>query len=90
MSLWIDGNEIRKEQDHDGDDSVEAGHMYGRAVTKAAGAMEGRYCDCMHLIDCLTSPMPRSREIRVHMRPQRVLFTQSIHQSARSHVQRVI
>jgi hypothetical protein len=72
MSLWIDRNEVRKEQDHDGEDSVEAGQMYGRAVTKAAGAMEGRYCDCMHLIDCLTSPLPRSREIRVHMRPQRV------------------
>jgi hypothetical protein len=27
--------------------------MYGRAVTKAAGAIEGRYSDCMHLIDCL-------------------------------------
>lgn len=39
----MDGNDVRKEQeqDHDGDDSIEAGHMYGRAVTKAAGRWRG-------------------------------------------------
>lgn len=28
ISIWMDGDEVRDERDHDGDDSVETGHMY--------------------------------------------------------------
>lgn len=78
----MDGDEVRKELDHDRDDSVEAGHMNRGARQRA---IERRYRDdCVHLIDCLTSPYPLfwKSSFSSHMPAQRVQFNGSSNQSA--------
>lgn len=60
----MDGDEVWEEWEHDGDDGVESVARLDRCtVTRTTGRLEAvgtPYRNCMHLIDCLTSPFPSS------------------------------